>query len=300
LISVSLDKVVLLSNTTPIELKSLLCGTPIVKRYYPIRNIYKYQHNYELFDGSHVQLGYGGIRLGFNPNNCLPCIIADFIPKLIKPSVSRIDIAIDYTHDLSRFFWFDKTGRRHIRALYSDPNDKERLTGVYFGGRKSRLTFVVYDKIEELRNKARELNDKVLVDKELEKLTGKTLWRVEARLKSPSRKNILPIDLFAILCAGGIDLFPKDDTHLRRLPRFPGHIKKLNGYRRKLARRLSMGSEDRLSVQPQEAYELFRADMIASLSRYILIPPTSENQSLLDTYDEDNDRILFTYFMPDN
>jgi hypothetical protein len=193
-------------------------------------------------------------------------------------SVSRLDVAIDFEQDLSRYVWLDKSGRRHIKSFH---NNCGNLTGVYFGKRKSELTFAIYNK-------------------GLHERLDKTLWRVEARLKYPTINNILPTNIFEPLFAGGVLLFPPKNSHLMRLRRYPEHIKKLSGYRRKVARHLSMQSDDRLFLQPSEIYEQFRSEMFASLSRYILIPATSENYTLWDTYDISNDMISFTYFIPEN
>lgn len=280
MVSVSIDKIVLLSEMPTGELQSVLNKYLIAKKTYPLKNSYVYSYGFELFDGSFLQLGsYYNARLTFNPNGCLPVILNDILPlfQKYKFSVSRLDIAIDYRLDLSRYVWFEKSGRRRIKPFHTKNGE---LKGVYFGRRKSNATYIIYNK-------------------GLKEGLNESLWRVEARIKYPTLDNILPTDLFETLCAGGVSLFPPKDSHLNRLRRFPEYIKKLSAYRRKVARELAMKSEDRLYTQPAEVYEQFRSEMFSSLSRYILIPPTSNNYTLLDTYDISNDLISFKYFMPE-
>lgn len=262
------------------ELQNILCNSPMVKKFYPLKNPYIYSYAYTFFDGSYLQLGsHFNARLTFNPNKTLSEIINVILPAFLKDkfTITRLDMAIDYELDLSRFVWFEKSGRRRIKSFHTK---KGNLNGVYFGRRKSNLTYVIYNK---------GLKDKL----------NKNLWRVEARLKYPSLDNILPVGLFDALYAGGVSLFPPRDSHLNRLRRFPEYINKLSAYRRKVARQLTMKSEDRLYMQPAEIYEQFRSEMFASLSRYILIPATSKNYTLWNTYDISNDLISFKYFMPD-
>lgn len=278
---VSLDKIILLSDMPTAELQTILCNSPAVRRFYKIKNGYRYYFQFELFDGSNIQIGkYYDARFTFNPNGCLFEIIKYILPVFSKSnySISNIHVAVDYPEDLSRYVWFEKTGRRSIRTFRDKTTNA--LQTVYFGRRKSNVVFAVYDKREESN-------------------TTETLWRVEARLRYPSLNNILPINLFEELGGGGVSLFPPKDSHLNRLRNSPEYIKKLSPYRRKVARKLTMESEDRLSQQPQLIYEQFRADLFASLSRYIIIPSTSENYSLWNTYDISNDLISFKYFMPE-
>jgi hypothetical protein len=122
-------------------------------------------------------------------------------------------------------------------------------------------------------------------------------WRVEARVRNPNLNDILPDNVFEPIIAGGTDKFPPKDSHLSRLKRFPEHIKKLVPLRRQQARRLTMASNDKLDLQPSAIYNSFRAEMFASLSRYIIIPPTEQNYSDLDTYSIANDMISYIYFV---
>lgn len=252
----------------------------MIKKFYRLKNPYVYTYAYTFFDGSYLQLGsYSNARLTFNPNKSLSEILNVILPTFLKSkfTITRLDVAIDYELDLSRFVWFEQSGRRRIKSFHTKNGC---LKGVYFGRRKSNSTYIIYNK---------GLKDGL----------NKDLWRVEARLKYPTLENILPNELFEPLFAGGVSLFPSKDSHLNRLRRFPEYIKKLSAYRRKVARQLTMKSEDRLYMQPTQIYEQFRSEMFASLSRYILIPATSENYTLWNTYDISNDLISFKYFMPD-
>ena len=58
-----------------------------------------------------------------------------------------------------------------------------------------------------------------------------------------------------------------------------------------------MASHDKLDLQPSAIYNSFRAEMFASLSRYIIIPATEQNYTEIDTYDISNDMISYIYFV---
>lgn len=248
MVSGSIDKLVILSDMRSDDLQRFLYNSPLVARYYDLKDNRLYPHGFRLRDnGSFIQLGrYQGVRLSFNPNNHSPEIINALLPQLTYTTISRVDIAIDYPQDLGRFFWFETTGKRFITPYYNEG----KLSGVDFGGGKSILSYHIYNKA-------------------LQRGISGTLWRVEARLKRPLSRNIIPADLFDKLCAGGKDLFPRQDTHLTRLPRFPNHLKNLSPYKRVLAKRLSMESNDRLLLQPSQALLELMPNLTASLSRFI-------------------------------
>ncbi len=280
---VSIDKVILLSHLPTRELQSILCNSPNVYQYFPAppEENFLYSHNFNFLDTSFLQLGNSrNARLTFNPNTCCKEIINDILPIFHKYpyTVSRLDIAIDYEQDLSCYFWFEKSGRRRIKAF----RDNGKLNGTYFGSeKKSKISFIIYNKALQM------------------KLHNIVWWRVEVRLKYPKLKNILPEKLFNPLCAGGVLAFPKKHAEKRYLCQFPEGIKYLSGYYKKAVRKWASASEDRLEVQPSETYALFRAEIFAMISKYILAAPTGENYSDWNTYDPANDDISYIHFTPD-
>jgi hypothetical protein len=274
--TVCIDKIVILCEASSGLNNYLIHGT-YVKKCYPKKKSYFYQLCYEFVDGTHLLIStYGnGIRLSFNPENCIPENIHALLTYCHDIKISRLDIAINYWEDLSLYIWLEKSGRRKIKS-YRDEIGK--LSTVYFGKRKSQTTYIIYNKSLQMET------------------TG-TWWRVEARVRNPNIKDILPDNIFEPIFAGGTEKFPPKDSHLTRLKRFPEHIKKLAPLRRKQARRLAMASYDKLDLQPSVIYNSFRAEMFASLSRYIIIPPTEQNYTEMDTYDISNDLISYIYFV---
>ncbi len=274
--TVCIDKIVMLCKASNVLNDFLNRGT-YVKKCYPTKIQYYYQICYELVDGTHLLLcNYSGrLRLTFNPENCIPENIHELLSHCHDIRISRLDIAINYFEDLSRYIWIEKSGKRKIKS-YRDETGK--LSTVYFGKRKSQTTFIIYNKALQM------------------KTTG-TWWRVEARVRNPNIKNILPDNVFEPVFAGGTEKIPPKDSHLTRLKRFPEHIKKLTPLRRKQARSLTMASKDKLDLQPSTIYNAFRSEMFASLSRYIIIPATAKNYSDWDTYSIANDMISYIYFV---
>jgi hypothetical protein len=253
----SVDKLVLVSRANNVALQDFAFNSLYTTRNYVLSDKYYYHRFVQFFDGSLMFLGRDyGCQLIINPNKCLYDDMVIHMLNLIEDArISRIDIALDYKHDLSRYVLFDKSGRRDVHPFRNNVN---ALKGVYFGRRKSNTTFLVYNK------GLKEGNDEFL-------------WRAEVRFRNPTIDNILPTDLFAPLCAGGVALFPPKDSHLQRLRRFPEHIKSLSKYRRNIARKLSMDSEDKLLFQPNVVFNHNRNKLLNILSDYILIPLTDEN-----------------------
>lgn len=274
--TVCIDKIVILCKASNGLNDSLNHRTYVIKCY-KVKNYY-YQLKYELVDGTHLLLCKitGSLRITFNPEKCIPENIKDILSYCQEIKISRLDIAVDYKEDLSRYIWIEKSGKRKIVSLHDKKNGK--LSTIYFGKQKSQTTFIIYNKALQM------------------KTTG-IWWRVEARVRYPNIKNILPDNIFEPIFAGGTEKFPPKDSHLSRLKRHPEHIMKLVPIRRKKARRLTMASKDKLALQPSEVYNSFRSEMFVSLSRYIIIPPTEQNYTEIDTFDISNDLISYIYFV---
>lgn len=98
LVSGSIDKLVILSDMRSDDLQRFLYNSPLVARYFDLKDNRLYPHGFRLRDnGTFIQLGrYQGVRLSFNPNNHSPEIINALLPQLTYTTISRVDIAIDY------------------------------------------------------------------------------------------------------------------------------------------------------------------------------------------------------------
>lgn len=123
-------------------------------------------------------------RVDFNPNNLTnyekDYFKKTFIKHLKNTSFSRIDIAFDFSHNLSGLFVsFDNPVKRSV--IYGKNNEIETL---YFGSRNSKRYLRIYDKKKEAYDKKREI------------LNYKDLWRIEFELKKDYVKDINNLDLF--------------------------------------------------------------------------------------------------------
>ncbi|GAM10422.1 replication initiation factor [Geobacter sp. OR-1] len=270
MISVSIDKLMVLAMPD-FSFSFKITGKPWIVKSYSIKYDYATFYNYNLIDGSTVIICHKYIRLAFNPRKCDDDIILYILNKLQIYKISRLDVALDYKHDLSQYFWFDITGRRKVNRF---PKNNDPIETLYFGRPKSRLVLVIY-------NKAKESN-----------LEG-TKWRVEAKITNVKLDNILPIDMFQSIFAGSINSFPKKDSHLRRLLKHPEYMHKLSKSRRKKARELGMQRDNSLPHidQPTEIYRLFRPVLMEQLRQYIMIPVTDQNYPMQSSFESDNDAI---------
>lgn len=269
----SIDKIVFVSQADNSHVRNYSCSAPGVCNSFPLTKNYFYNRAVKFHDDTYLELGkYYGLRITFNPNTP-NYTVRTLLSMLDEYHISQIHIAIDYFENILKYFWFDKTGKR--RVYYKRDEVTRKVNTIYFGKRKSSLTYSVYNKA-------------------LEQGIDSVWWRVEARLRYPSFKNILPLNLFEPIHAGGFELFNK---HLMRLRNFPEYFKQLSSYRRSQARKLSILSSDGLVPQPSDVYKQRRAMLIGEIYKLgIIIPATINNSTTHDYFDSDNELVLQEYF----
>jgi hypothetical protein len=160
-------------------------GADNIKSYKLNPDVYPYCESWLMTDGSYLQYANDTastvpqVRLEFNPNKCnvANLLVLNSMFKNRRPS--RVDVAIDFDQDLSRYLWLCpgmKSNRWYGR--------NGRLETLYYGASSSALQYRIYDKAVE------------------QKAKGRTWWRVEAQSRyGPKDKVHLPVDLFQGLYA---------------------------------------------------------------------------------------------------
>lgn len=201
---------------------------------------FPYIHNWRMVDGSYLQLAakeapVPALRMETNPNNCMADELVPFLSFFDTARVTRIDTAIDYPDDLSRYIWTDAAGRKSV--MYRSGSGK--LETLYIGAARSDTMYRIYDKAKE------------------QKIDGMTWYRVECQKRfAPSESVYFPPQLFrpirAALPAGET---VTDRALIHYLKEFPSEVGNLKRSERERYKRLTETAALRSPVQPQKVYE---------------------------------------------
>lgn len=249
----SIDNLTLLSNlTNKHQFHRFMTSTDneYVKSYKSNPDVYPYRDSWLMVDGSFLQYAEGPasrvpeIRFEFNPNKCNIADVLTLRTFFEKPRPSRVDVAIDFEQDLSRYLWIC-SGMKSNR-WYSRHG---RLETLYYGASSSALQYRIYDKAVE------------------QKAKGRTWWRVEAQSRyRPGDKDHLPADLFKNLYAIAPEQEMVEDTALVQFLRdYPERMPDLTRYRRLKLQALA----DTTIVNVKRLYQESRADLRKALNLWV-------------------------------
>ena len=227
-------------------------GNEYVKSYKSNPDVYPYRDSWLMTDGSFLQYAddtasnVPEIRFEFNPNKCniAELLVLNSFFEDRRPS--RVDIAIDFNQDLSRFLWIcpGMKSKRH----YSRSGQLETL---YFGVTSSERYYRIYDKAVE------------------QKIKDRTWWRVEAQSRyGPKDKDNLPADLFNGLYAiSPLQADIQDRAMVRYLRDFPENMPDLK--RKNKARLLRLCAESAEILNVNDLYSKSRGDLRKGLNLWV-------------------------------
>lgn len=166
--------------------ETLLLNRSLTK--FPYRYMYKLPFRAGVFMYADKSDKVKQFRFEFNPKRAERKDVASMYKRILSfmksPKINRVDVAFDYSEDLSDIRWLDSLGRPF--RLYF--HGKGALGTYYVGGHNSKMNIVMYDKRAE-RASAEGLDP--------EEIGEKDWWRIELRFNS----------------ADEVDKFMNDDTY---------------------------------------------------------------------------------------
>ena len=166
--------------------ETLLLNRSLTK--FPYRYMYKLPFRAGVFMYADKSDKIKQFRFEFNPKRSERKDVAVMYKHILSfmksPKINRVDVAFDYSEDLSDVRWLDSLGRPYNTYF----TGKGALGTYYVGGHNSKMNIVMYDKRAE-RAFAQGLDP--------EEIGEKDWWRIELRFNSSDE----------------VDKFMNDDTY---------------------------------------------------------------------------------------
>lgn len=227
-----------------------------VKGYNYTPTKFPYLHHWQLADGSYLEMSapeakVPDFRLDFNPNNVNLDDLAPVLSYFKFARVSRLDVAVDYSTDLSPYIWDDQLARK--TCLFRSGSG--RIETLYIGAARSLRRYRIYDKALEQKCK-----DPL-----------QPWWRVEVQHRyGPQTVSWLPPGIFKeITIADPSSLDLHDAAMAEYIASHPEALGLLSKYaRKKFKTSLKMASRQ-LTPHPSTVYEENRDRLSVVLQTYL-------------------------------